>query len=58
MIAEHLGSDTVLHVSVEGIGTVKARVEGEFALRHGEKAYLTPDPGKIHRFDPEGAALR
>lgn len=57
IIAEHLGSDTILHVAVEGIGTIKARVEGEFALQHGQRAYLTPDPSKIHRFDNEGKAM-
>src|ERR1700751_323427 len=56
-IAEHLGSDTILHVPVEGIGMIKARVEGEFALRHGQKAYLTPDPTKIHRFDADGKTM-
>jgi multiple sugar transport system ATP-binding protein len=29
-------------------------VEGEFALRHGQKAHLTPDPTKLHRFDADG----
>ena len=57
-IAEHLGSDTVLHVSVEGLGMVKARVEGEFGLRHGQQAYLTPDPTKIHRFDADGNTMQ
>ena len=56
-IAEHLGSDTILHVPVEGIGVVKARVEGEFGLRHGQKAYLTADPAKIHRFDADGKSM-
>jgi multiple sugar transport system ATP-binding protein len=56
-IAEHLGSDTILHVSVEGVGIVKARVEGEFGLRHGQKAHLTPDPTKIHRFDADGNTM-
>jgi len=56
-IAEHLGSDTFLHMAVEGVGAIKVRVEGEFGLHHGEKAYLTPDPAKIHRFDVHGMAL-
>jgi multiple sugar transport system ATP-binding protein len=56
-IAEHLGSDTILHVAVDGIGIVKARVEGEFGLRHGQKAHLTPDPTKIHRFDADGKTM-
>jgi multiple sugar transport system ATP-binding protein len=57
-IAEHLGSDTFLHIAVEGIGQVKARVEGEFGLAHGETAYLTPDPTKLHRFDDQGLAMK
>jgi multiple sugar transport system ATP-binding protein len=57
-IAEHLGSDTILHVLVEGVGIVKTRVEGEFGLRHGQKAYLTADPTKIHRFDPDGNTMQ
>ena len=57
-VAEHLGSDTILHVPVEGVGTIKARVEGEFGLRHGQKAHLTPDPTKIHRFDAGGNTLQ
>jgi multiple sugar transport system ATP-binding protein len=57
-IAEHLGSDTFLHISVAGVGPIKARVEGEFGLSHGDTAFLTPDPAKIHRFDAEGLALK
>ncbi|HEY1722448.1 MAG TPA: ABC transporter ATP-binding protein [Magnetospirillaceae bacterium] len=57
-IAEHLGSDTFLHITVDGVGSIKARVEGEFGLTHGDTAFLTPDPGKIHRFDGEGLALK
>ena len=53
-IAEHLGSDTILHVSLEGVGTVKARVEGEFGLRHGQRAYLTPDPTRSIASTPTG----
>jgi multiple sugar transport system ATP-binding protein len=57
-VAEHVGSDTFLHVNVEGAGALTARTEGEFGLRHGERAYLTPDPARIHRFDAAGMALR
>jgi multiple sugar transport system ATP-binding protein len=56
-VAEHLGSDTFLHVHAEGIGQLTARTEGEFGIRHGERAYLTPDPARIHRFDDSGVAL-
>ncbi len=57
-IAEHLGSDTFLHITVGGVGPIKARTEGEFGLKHGDTAYLTPDPAKIHRFDGEGLAIK
>jgi len=56
-IAEHLGSDTILHVSVGGVGVVRARVDGELAFSHGETVYLTPEPSKIHRFDAEGMTM-
>ena len=57
-VAEHLGSDTFLHVNVDGIGQLTARSEGEFGIQNGECAYLTPDPARIHRFDAEGAAMQ
>lgn len=57
-VAEHLGADTLFHVAVEGIGTVTARTEGEFDLRHGDTVYLTPDADRIYRFDANGAAIR
>ncbi|MBV9755524.1 MAG: ABC transporter ATP-binding protein [Alphaproteobacteria bacterium] len=56
-VAEHLGSDTFVHVHVDGIGQLTARTEGEFGIGHGERAYLTPDPARIHRFDTAGAAM-
>jgi multiple sugar transport system ATP-binding protein len=56
-IAEHLGSDTFLHVRADGIGQMTARATGEFGLHHGETVYLTPQPDKIHRFGAEGETL-
>ncbi|MFY0632213.1 MAG: ABC transporter ATP-binding protein [Vannielia sp.] len=59
-VAEHLGSDTFLYVQPEGMETLDStftvRVDGEMALRHGDTVWLTPQAGKIHRFD--GAGLR
>ena len=49
-IAEHLGSDTFLHVRADGIGQITARANGEIGLKHGDTVYLTPQPDKIHRF--------
>lgn len=57
-VSEHLGSDTFLHINVDGIGMVSARADGEVSLRHGDKVYLTPDPEKLHRFDDHGSAIR
>jgi multiple sugar transport system ATP-binding protein len=56
-VAEHLGSDTYLHVTVDDVGPVTVRTEGEFGLRHGNVAHLTPDPNRIYRFDAQGKAL-
>ncbi|ODN71966.1 ABC transporter ATP-binding protein [Methylobrevis pamukkalensis] len=56
-VAEHLGSDTFLHVQADGIGLVTARASGEFAVRHGDRVYMTPEPGRIHRFDAAGLAI-
>lgn len=57
-VAEHLGSDTFLHVHTEGLGTVNVRADGEIPVRHGDTVWLTPDPSKIHKFDQDGKAMR
>jgi multiple sugar transport system ATP-binding protein len=57
-VAEHLGSDTFLHVRVDGGETMTARAEGEFDVRHNDEVYLTPPPEKLHRFDGDGLAIR
>ncbi|MDX8455008.1 ABC transporter ATP-binding protein [Mesorhizobium sp. VK9D] len=56
-VAEHLGSDTFLHVQADGIGTVNVRADGEVAVRHGDTVYLSPDRAKLHRFSADGKAL-
>ncbi len=57
-VAEHLGSDTFLHIDAEAIGRVTARAPGELALVAGDTVGLTPRPDRIHRFDGDGKALR
>jgi multiple sugar transport system ATP-binding protein len=57
-VAEHLGSDTFLHVHVDGIGQITARGDGEIDLHHGERVYLTPNESRLHRFDEQGIAQR
>ena len=57
-VAEHLGSDTFLHIDAETIGRITARAPGELALVAGDTVGLTPRPDRIHRFDGDGKALR
>jgi multiple sugar transport system ATP-binding protein len=57
LVAEHLGSDTFLHVNVDGLDQMTVRAEGEQALHHGDSVWLTPDPSRIYRFDKDGRAL-
>ena len=56
-IAEHLGSDTFLRVQVEGIGMITVRAGGDTDLCHGDAVWLTPQPGRMHRFDADGKAM-
>ncbi len=56
-VAEHLGSDTFLHVNVDNIGPVTARVNGEYGVRHGDRVWLTPPPERLYRFGADGLAL-
>ena len=49
-VAEHLGSDTFLHVHADGIGPMTVRADGEVGVDHGDTIYLTPDV--------EGAQIR
>ncbi len=57
-VAEHLGSDTFLHVQTEKLGMMTVRADGELSVEHGDTVYLTPDPAKIHRFGADGLAMR
>jgi multiple sugar transport system ATP-binding protein len=57
-VAEHLGSDTFLYVDAGALGTLTARSVGELGLHAGDRAWLSPDPARIHRFDKEGGAIR
>ena len=57
-VAEHLGSDTFIHVHTDGQGTINVRADGEVTVNHGDTVYLTPDKAKLHRFGPDGSALK
>jgi len=56
-VAEHLGADTFIHVNVDGVGMINVRAGGEVPVRHGDTVYLSPDSGKIHRFDQHGTVI-
>jgi multiple sugar transport system ATP-binding protein len=56
-VSEHLGSDTFLHVNVDGVGTLTVRAGGEFPVHHGDAVWLTPDPAKLHRFNNAAEAM-
>jgi multiple sugar transport system ATP-binding protein len=56
-VAEHLGADTFLHIIVEEIGQVTARIAGDVPVSHGDTVYLTPDEARIHRFNEKGLAI-
>ncbi len=57
-VAEHLGSDTFLHVNMDNGTVITARADGEFGVHHGDTVFMTPDPARIHRFGADGLALR
>ena len=56
-VAEHVGSDTFLYVTVEGAGDVTVRAIGEIGLEAGAPVRLAPDRARLHRFDKNGKAL-
>jgi len=57
-LAEHLGADTFLHVDAGPCGMMTVRTDGEYEVKPGATVYLTPDAGRLHRFNKEGKAVR
>ncbi|MDR6632140.1 multiple sugar transport system ATP-binding protein [Phyllobacterium sp. 1468] len=56
-VTEHLGSDTFIHVQVEGVGKITVRTDGDFSTDFGQQVFLTPEPARLHRFDANGQAI-
>ncbi len=57
-VAEHLGSDTFIHVHDTGLmDMMTVRITGDIAARHGDTIYLTPMDDKMHRFDEKGLRI-
>ena len=57
-LAEHLGSDTFLHVDGGQRGQLTVRASGESAFGPGTKVWMTPEKNRLHRFDKQGKAIR
>ena len=54
-VAEHLGSDTFIHVhDVPGCDPMTVRAGGELHVKHGDTVYLTPQKEHLHKFDAQG----
>ena len=54
-VAEHLGSDTFIHVHETGLGDmITVRITGDIAVKHGDTIYLSPQMDQLHKFDAEG----
>ena len=57
-VAEHLGSDTFLHVHGTGLSdTITVRAPGEVTLKYGDPISLSPRADAIHRFDAQGLRM-
>ena len=56
-VAEHLGSDTFLHIDLDQGAHIIARAEGEFPVHHGDRIFLTPQEGRIYKFREDGLAV-
>jgi len=57
-VAEHLGSDTFIHVHETGLTDMfTVRRAGDITVKHGDKIFLTPQTDKIHKFDKNGLRI-
>ncbi|MDO6727694.1 ABC transporter ATP-binding protein [Cognatishimia sp. 1_MG-2023] len=57
-VAEHLGSDTFIHVHDTGLADmITVRITGDIAVKHGDTIYLTPQADQIHKFDAQGLRI-
>jgi multiple sugar transport system ATP-binding protein len=57
-VAEHLGSDTFIHIhGIAGCDPMTVRAGGEVDVHHGDTVYLTPQEVHLHRFDDKGLRI-
>ena len=55
--AEHLGADTMLYVEVPEVGLLTARILGDVSHDVGDRVGLTPQEGRVYRFDAAARAM-
>ncbi|SFH47314.1 multiple sugar transport system ATP-binding protein [Palleronia marisminoris] len=56
-VVETLGSDTIAHVRVDGVGDLTVRLPGHMRLKDGERLKLRADPERQHHFDEDGRRI-
>jgi len=57
-VAEHLGSDTFLHVHDTGLAdSITIRAPGDVNFKYGDKISLSPREDVIHKFDAQGQRI-
>ena len=57
VIAERLGSDTLVHVDAPNVGRLVARAPGDASFTGGETVKLSMRRNCLHRFDASGVSL-
>ena len=57
VLAEHLGSETILHIEVPEGGTLVARADGLAREKPGDQVALGLPPAACHLFDADGRTL-
>ncbi|MEM6622070.1 MAG: ABC transporter ATP-binding protein [Pseudomonadota bacterium] len=57
-VAEHLGSDTYLHIHHTGLAeTITIRADENIRVTHGDPISFVAQEDRIHRFGPDGSRL-
>ena len=58
-VAEHLGSDTFIHVHDTGlIDVMTVRITGDIHVQQDETIYLNPAMEQLHRFNAQGTRIK
>ena len=55
---EFLGSDSYAYVTVDSVGEVTVRINGQTTLETGQRVWLSPQPDQLHFFDNQGHNMK